>query len=216
MWRYACPSQPTDTSRPPPHLHVAAEDPDADRSIAEIRAAAASKSAFESYADSGPATLSTDEGQAEASAPTVDGPETAADDGEQGPQDDDENGGPSEELLRRLALTNSKLTASNSALEADLERIDVPEHDADGPDDVQPPIADERNAAAHTATVEADAGPAAGFGANFDEPATANGVSAPSGEWRRLRPWDNLRRGDPVALKLRRACVDASMCAMSG
>ncbi len=86
--------------------------------------------------------------------------------------------------MRRLALTNSKLTASNSALEADLERIDVPEHDADGPDDVQPPIADERNAAAHTATVEADAGPAAGFGANFDEPATANGISAPSGERR--------------------------------
>jgi len=80
-------------------------------------------------------------------------------------------------------LTNSKLTASNSALEADLERID-PEHEADGPDDVQPPIADERNAAAHTATDEADAGPAAGFGANFDEPATANGVSAPSGEGR--------------------------------
>ena len=167
----------------PLHFHVSAEDPDADHGTAEVRAAAASKSAFATHADPGEATLSTDEGRAEAAAAAVDGPETAADGAEQGAYDDgDDDGGPSEEFLRRLALTNSKLTASNSALEADLERIDVPEDEADSPGDLQPPIADERNAAAHTATAEADAGPAAGFGATFDEPASANGVSAPSGE----------------------------------
>ena len=170
----------------PSHLHVAAEDPDADHGLAEVRAAAVSKSAFATHADPGAVTLSTDEGQAEAQAAALEGPGSAADGADQGEHDDQDNGAPSEELIRRLALTNSKLTASNSALEADLERIDAPEHQADGPDDMEPPITDERNAAAHTATAEADSGPAAGFGANFDEPATANGVSVPSGGERLL------------------------------
>ena len=167
----------------PPHLPRAAEDPDADIGIAGTPAATPGKSAFAASANPGAVTLSTDERQAEAPAAAIDGHRTAPDGGEEARHEDEDNGGPSEELLRRLALTNSKLTASNSALEADLDRVDAPNGAlVDGPDDVQPPLADERNVAAHTAGAAADAGPAAGFGASFDEPATANGVSAQPGD----------------------------------
>ena len=190
-------------SPPPdaPHLPLAAEDPETGASTAADPAATASKSAFAAAPDDDAVTLSTDERQADAASTAVDGPETVANSSEQGPHDDEDNEDPSEELLRRLAMTNSKLTASNSALEADLDRIDGPEEEdeeADGPDDVQPPLADARNAAAHTAAAAADSGPAAGFGATFGEPASANGVSPPSGVLlMAAHPADSAKEGSP-------------------
>jgi hypothetical protein len=79
-------------------------------------------------------------------------------------------------------MLNSKLTASNSALEADLDGIDAPDEE-DGPGDMEPPLADARNAAATAAVsaAAADPDPAAGFGASFEEPPDANGVAAPGG-----------------------------------